>query len=110
MVCFKCKILCCSRKYTGSCRGVHYENSRMCCMPYYRRYKTYRTNISESLRFSGNHYQGWQGNDEYLKKCIIQPNVDNVKGYPTTLMQSYRSTLSDDDIAKIIEYFKTLND
>ncbi len=49
-------------------------------------------------------------NDEYLKKCITTPNVDNVKGYPTTLMQSYRSTLSDDDIAKIIEYFKTLND
>jgi cytochrome c oxidase subunit II len=49
-------------------------------------------------------------NDEYLKKCIIEPNVDNVKGYPTTLMQSYRSTLTDDNIAKIIEYLKTLND
>ena len=49
-------------------------------------------------------------NDEYLKKCITDPNVDNVKGYPTTLMQSYRSTLTDDDIAKIIEYLKTLND
>ena len=49
-------------------------------------------------------------NDEYLKKCITDPNVDNVKGYPTTLMQSYRSTLTDDDIAKIIDYLKTLND
>jgi cytochrome c oxidase subunit II len=49
-------------------------------------------------------------NDEYLKKCITQPNVDNVKGFPTTLMQSYRSTLTDDDIAKLIEYLKTLND
>jgi cytochrome c oxidase subunit 2 len=49
-------------------------------------------------------------NDEYLKKCITEPNVDNVKGFPTTLMQSYRSQLTDDDIAKIIEYLKTLND
>jgi cytochrome c oxidase subunit II len=47
---------------------------------------------------------------EYIKRCIIQPNTDIVKGFPSTIMQSYRSTLSDDDILKIIEYLKTLND
>jgi cytochrome c oxidase subunit 2 len=47
---------------------------------------------------------------EYIKRCILQPNTDIVKGFPSTIMQSYRSTLSDDDILKIIEYLKTLND
>jgi len=47
---------------------------------------------------------------EYIKRCILQPNTDIVKGFPSTIMQSYRSTLSDNDILKIIEYLKTLND
>ena len=47
---------------------------------------------------------------EYIKRCILQPNTDIVKGFPSTVMQSYRSTLSDNDILKIIEYLKTLND
>lgn len=47
---------------------------------------------------------------EYIKRCILQPNTNIVKGFPSTIMQSYRSTLSDDDILKIIEYLKTLND
>ena len=47
---------------------------------------------------------------EYVKRSILEPNADITKGFPANLMQSYRSTLSDDDIAKIIEYLKTLND
>ena len=48
--------------------------------------------------------------DEYIKRAIYDPNVEIVKGYPTGLMQSYKTTLSDKDISKIIEYLKTLHD
>jgi cytochrome c oxidase subunit 2 len=48
--------------------------------------------------------------DEYIKRSIYDPNVEIVKGYPSGLMQSYKSTLTDDDISKIIEYLKTLHD
>ena len=48
--------------------------------------------------------------EEYIKKAIYDPNSEIVKGYPKGLMQSYKGTLSDDDIAKIIEYLKSLNE
>ena len=47
---------------------------------------------------------------EYVKRSILEPNADITKGFPANLMQSYRSTVSDDDIARIIEYLKTVND
>jgi cytochrome c oxidase subunit II len=46
----------------------------------------------------------------YVKRSILEPNADITKGFPANLMQSYRNTISDDDIAKIIEYLKSLND
>jgi cytochrome c oxidase subunit II len=49
-------------------------------------------------------------NPEYIKRSILDPGVEITKGYPANLMQSYRSTLSDDDIAKIIEYLKSLHE
>ncbi len=49
-------------------------------------------------------------NDEYIRRSILDPNADITKGFPSGLMQSFRSTISDDDIAKIIEYLKTVND
>jgi cytochrome c oxidase subunit 2 len=49
-------------------------------------------------------------NEEYVKKSILDPGADITKGYPNGLMQSYRSTITDADIQKIIEYLKTLTD
>ncbi len=49
-------------------------------------------------------------NDEYIKKSIFDPNSEIVKGYQKGMMQSYQGILSDDDIAKIIEYLKALNE
>ena len=46
----------------------------------------------------------------YIKESILEPGADITKGYPPSLMQSYRNTVSDDDINKIVEYLKTLND
>jgi len=48
--------------------------------------------------------------DEYIKRAIFDPNSEIVKGYTKGLMQSYKAALRDDDIAKIIEYLKSLND
>jgi cytochrome c oxidase subunit II len=48
--------------------------------------------------------------EDYIKKSIYDPNAEIVKGYPGQLMQSYKDALSEDDIAKIIEYLNYLND
>lgn len=48
--------------------------------------------------------------EEYIKKAIYEPNAEIVKGYPKDLMQSYKDILNDDDVAKIIEYLKSLNE
>ena len=49
-------------------------------------------------------------NDDYIKKSIYDPNADIVKGYPKGLMQSYKGKISEEDIEKIIEYLKSLNE
>lgn len=48
--------------------------------------------------------------EEYIKRSIYDPNYEIVKGYPKGLMQSYKNTVSESDITKIIEYLKTLNE
>jgi cytochrome c oxidase subunit 2 len=48
--------------------------------------------------------------EEYIKKAIFDPNSEIVKGYPKGLMQSYKGSISDVDIEKIIEYLKSLNE
>ena len=45
--------------------------------------------------------------DEYIKRSIYEPNVEVVKGYNKGLMQSYKDKISAEDMAKIIDYFKT---
>jgi cytochrome c oxidase subunit 2 len=48
--------------------------------------------------------------EAYIKQMIINPNYQVVKGYPKGLMQSYKGKLTDDDVAKIIVYLKSLNE
>jgi cytochrome c oxidase subunit 2 len=48
--------------------------------------------------------------EAYIKRSIYEPNSEIVKGYPRDLMQSYKESLKDDDIQKIIEYLKSLNE
>jgi len=48
--------------------------------------------------------------EEYIKRSILDPNAEIVKGYPKGLMQSYKGKISDADMAKIIDYLKTLNE
>lgn len=46
--------------------------------------------------------------DEYIKRSIFDPNADVVEGYNKGLMLSYTGQLSDEDVANIIEYLKTV--
>lgn len=48
--------------------------------------------------------------DDYIKRSIFDPNFEVVKGFPRDMMQSYKGQVTDDDVLKIIEYLKTLND
>jgi cytochrome c oxidase subunit 2 len=48
--------------------------------------------------------------DEYIKRSIYDPGADIVQGYPEGVMQSYKGVISEEDVAKIIEYLKTLNE
>jgi cytochrome c oxidase subunit 2 len=47
-------------------------------------------------------------NEEYIKSSIYDPNADVVEGYMKGLMVSYQGQLSEDDIASIVEYLKTV--
>jgi cytochrome c oxidase subunit 2 len=46
--------------------------------------------------------------DEYIKRSIYEPNADLVEGYNPGLMISYRETLTEEDVQKVIDYLKTL--
>ncbi|MGD2036222.1 MAG: cytochrome c oxidase subunit II [Bacteroidales bacterium] len=46
--------------------------------------------------------------EEYLRRSILEPNAEVVKGYNKGLMLSYEGQLSDEEIELIIEYIKSL--
>jgi cytochrome c oxidase subunit II len=46
--------------------------------------------------------------EEYIKRSILDPNTDVVKGFNKGLMLSYKDQLTDKDISHVIEYIKTL--
>ena len=46
--------------------------------------------------------------EAYVHKAVYDPNSETVKGYPKNLMQSYTGVLTEADVAKIIEYLKSL--
>lgn len=48
--------------------------------------------------------------EDYIKRSIYEPNIEVVKGFPQGIMQTYKGILTDEDISKIIEHLKTLNE
>lgn len=46
--------------------------------------------------------------EDYITRSIYDPNADVVEGFMKGLMVSYQGQLSEDDIANIIEYLKTV--
>jgi cytochrome c oxidase subunit 2 len=57
---------------------------------------------------TGNSEREIVADDDYIIKSIYEPNEDVVKGYVKGQMISYKEQLSEEDIAHIIEYLKTL--
>jgi cytochrome c oxidase subunit 2 len=47
-------------------------------------------------------------NDEYIQRSIYEPNADVVEGFNQGLMLSYQGIVTEEEIALIIEYLKTL--
>lgn len=47
--------------------------------------------------------------DDYLRKSIISPNADIVKGYAMGMMPSQKYNLDDEELAKVIESIKSIN-
>lgn len=48
--------------------------------------------------------------EAYIKKSILDPEADLVKGFPKGTMISYKGQLTDQEIDKIAEYIKTLSE
>ena len=48
-----------------------------------------------------------ESSDAYIKKSVLDPNSEVVKGYPKGLMQSYTDKIKTEDIDKIVDYFKS---
>ena len=48
--------------------------------------------------------------ETYLKRSILEPEADIVKGFPKGTMISYKGKLTDQEIDKIVEYIKTLSE
>ena len=48
--------------------------------------------------------------EKYIKKSILEPDADIVKGFNKGSMISYKGQLSDEEIDQIIEYIKTLSE
>jgi cytochrome c oxidase subunit II len=46
--------------------------------------------------------------DEYIRRSILDPNADIVEGFNKGLMLSYKDQVTDEQIALIIEYIKSL--
>ncbi len=44
--------------------------------------------------------------DDYIKRSILEPNAEVVKGFNKGLMQSYTTVLKGEDLDKIIDYFR----
>jgi cytochrome c oxidase subunit 2 len=49
-----------------------------------------------------------QADEEYLRQSILDPASQIVKGFPNVMPNTYKDTLSQDDVNALIEYIKSL--
>jgi cytochrome c oxidase subunit 2 len=45
--------------------------------------------------------------DDYIKRSILDPNAEIVKGFNKGLMQSYATVIKGEDLDKIVDYFRS---
>jgi cytochrome c oxidase subunit 2 len=48
--------------------------------------------------------------EEYLRRSVYEPDADIVKGFNKGLMLSYKDQISEEELDKIIEFMKSLNE
>jgi cytochrome c oxidase subunit 2 len=48
-----------------------------------------------------------EANDEYIKRSVMEPNAEVVKGFNKGLMQPYKNVIKAEDLDKIVDFFKT---
>ncbi len=46
--------------------------------------------------------------EAYIRRSILEPNAEIVKGFNANLMQSYKGQLSDEEIENLIEFIKSV--
>jgi cytochrome c oxidase subunit 2 len=46
--------------------------------------------------------------DDYIRASIYEPDKDVLVGYPKGLMKTYKGLVSENEIKKIIDYFKSI--
>ena len=63
---------------------------------------------SENIVITDDGEKNVVADEEYIKRAIYDPNFEIVKGYNKGLMQSYEKIISEEDIAKINDYLKTI--
>ncbi len=63
---------------------------------------------AEHTVMTGNDERTITVDDEYIKRSIYEPDADVTKGYTKGMMISYKTQLTDADVAEIIEYLKTI--
>lgn len=64
----------------------------------------------EEVVISGGKERTVTVDEAYLKKSILDPNADIVKGFNKGLMLSYEGQLSDEEIGQIVEYIKSMKE
>jgi cytochrome c oxidase subunit II len=63
---------------------------------------------SEKVVLTNNSERRIKADSAYIHHSIVSPDDDVVKGFSKGMMRSYKQTLSDEDISKIIEYMKRI--
>ncbi len=48
-----------------------------------------------------------EANDDYIKRSVMDPNAEVVKGFNKGLMQPYKNVIKAEDLDKIVDFFKT---
>ncbi len=48
-----------------------------------------------------------EATDEYIKRSVMDPNAEVVKGFNKGLMQPYKNVIKAEDLDKIVDFFKT---
>ncbi len=50
----------------------------------------------------------YTADENYIHRCITEPQTIKIKGYPAGVMPSFKGVVSDDDVSAIIAFMKTL--